>query len=140
MKKVLLILFLMFILVNPSFAWGKKPKNLLYFGHSEGEIEKAVIDNIENKNVFKIGEKIYFLTYVPEGFKSDYIKYQIVKLDDNAHVAGYTRIRNITCRVKNKNYYSDYFILFEEGKYFLQVFDIRNLHQWLVIGGFRVVE
>ena len=72
--------------------------------------------------------------------RSDYIKYQIVKQDDNAHVAGYTRIRNITCRVKNKNYYSDYFILFEEGKYFLQVFDIQNLHQWLVIGGFRVVE
>ena len=140
MKKLLLLIFLFSFLINPSFAWGKKPKNLLYFGNSIDEIEKLVIDKIETKDVFKAGNKIYFLAYIPEGFKSDYIKYQIVKQDDNAHVAGYTRIRNITCRIKNKNYYSDYFIIYEPGKYYLQVFDIQNLHQWLVIGGFKIVE
>lgn len=140
MKKLLLLIFLFSFFINPSFAWGKKPKNLLYFGNSIDEIEKSVIDKIETKDVFKVGNKIYFLAYIPEGFKSDYIKYQIVKQDDNAHVAGYTRIRNITCRIKNKNYYSDYFIIYETGKYYLQVFDIQNLHQWLVIGGFKIVE
>ena len=47
---------------------------------------------------------------------------------------------NVKCRIKNKNYYSDYFILYEKGKYYLQVFDIENLQQWIVIGSFNVVE
>ncbi len=140
MKKLFSVLFLFFLIVSPSFAWGRKARALLYFGVSENEIEKNVIKKEESENIFKAGSKIYFLAYIPEGFKSDYIKYQIVKQDDNAHVAGYSRIRNVTCRVKNKNYYSDYFILYEKGKYFLQIFDIQNLHQWLVVGGFRVVE
>ena len=37
------------------------------------------------------------------------------------------------------NYY-DYFILYEAGKYYLQIFDIENLNQWIVIGEFRVVD
>ena len=94
----------------------------------------------KQQNIFHIGEKIYFLAYTPEGFKSDYIKYQLVKQADEAHVGGYSRVRNVTCRIRNKNYYSDYFILYEAGKYYLQVFDIQNLHQWVVIGEFRVVE
>ena len=54
---------------------------------------------IKSFDVFGINKRIYFLIYTPEGFKSDYIKYQIVKQDDNAHVGGYSRVRNITRRV-----------------------------------------
>lgn len=90
--------------------------------------------------VFKTGEKIYFQIIVPKGFKSDFIKYQIVKQDDNAHTGGYTRIKNITVKVKSKYDYTDYFVISQKGKYFIQVFDIENLHQWLAIGSFLVVE
>ena len=140
MKKSFLVLLLILFTFCPCYAWGKKAKPLLYFGISQEEIEKNLIEKNKQQNIFHIGEKIYFLAYTPEGFKSDYIKYQLVKQADEAHVGGYSRVRNVTCRIRNKNYYSDYFILYEAGKYYLQVFDIQNLHQWVVIGEFRVVE
>jgi hypothetical protein len=49
------------------------------------------------------------VVYNPQGFKSDYIKYQVFKQDDKAHIGGYSRIRNITKKLNNKNYYIDYF-------------------------------
>ncbi len=140
MKKVFLVVILFLLVSGICFAWGKKQKPLLYFGNSLEEIEKSILNSSDKNNVFLTGNKIFFLVYTPFGFKSDYIKYQIVKQDDNAHVGGYTRIRNVKCRIKNKNYYSDYFILYEKGKYYLQVFDIENLQQWIVIGSFNVVE
>ena len=90
--------------------------------------------------VFRVNDKIYFEIINPKGFKSDYIKYQIIKQDDNAHFGGYTRIMNRTVKVKSKNSYCDYFVLSQKGKYFIQVFDIENLHQWLAIGSFLVIE
>lgn len=137
MKKILLIL-LIFLLSVPCFAFSfsKKEKPNLIITSYDPSVEK----NIEPQDVFKVEQKIYFMIYTKTGFKSDYIKYQIVKQDDNAHIGGYTRVRNITRRVRNKNYYYDYFTLSQAGKYYIQIFDIQNLHQWLAIGAFRVVE
>ena len=104
----------------------------------------SLINSISGKEtfpwVFKTNERIYFQINVPKGFKSQYIKYQIVKQDDNAHMGGYTRIRNITVKVNSKHSYSDYFVLSQKGKYYIQVFDIENLQQWLAIGSFLVIE
>ena len=141
MKK-LIIVFLLFLLCVPSYAflWKKKEKSTLiltsYDPRASIEYDKKLI----NQDVFKVNKRIYFLIYVPDGFKSDYIKYQIVKQNDNAHVGGYNRVRNITRRVNDKNYYVDYFVLPEAGKYALQVFDITNLHHWLALGQFMVVN
>lgn len=137
MRKILLII-LVFLLMSPTFAFSfkKKEKPKLLITSCDPSVEQ----DIQPVDVFEVGQRIYFMIYIQEGFKSDYIKYQIVKQDDNAHMGGYTRMRNITRRVRNKNYYSDYFTLSQAGKYYLQVFDIQNLHQWLAIGAFRVVD
>ena len=68
------------------------------------------------------------------------INEQIVQQNNNAHVGGFTRVRNITARVKNKNYFQDYFQISMPGKYYLQVFDIENLQQWITMGEFRVIN
>lgn len=135
MKKILLIIILILISIIPSFAWQKKGKPIIILTDSISNLS-----NLESKKYFKTDTKIYFTISNPKGFKSDYIKYQIVKQEDNAHVIGYTRIRNITCRIKNKYNYTDYFVLSQKGKYFIQVFDITNLQQWLAIEDFTVVE
>ncbi len=95
---------------------------------------------VQAKNVFPVNSRIYFAISNPKGFKSDYIKYQIVKQDDKAHIGGLTRIRNVTCRLKNKNSYFDYFLLGEAGVYYIQIFDITNLQQWVAIERFKVVS
>lgn len=91
-------------------------------------------------SVFSANKRIYFYVYNPDSFKSDYVRYQIIKQDDNAHVGGYSRVRNITRRLKDKNSFSDYFVLTGAGKYAIQIFDITNLNQWVAFGAFRVVE
>ena len=142
MIKKLLIIALFLLFANPCFAffWDKKEKPSLFLSSKDPRIEISADKPLSNEGVFKLGDRIYFLIYNPEGFKSDYIKYQIVKQDDKAHVGGYTRIRNITKRVNDKNYYVDYFVLSETGKYIIQIFDITNLHHWLAITKFLVVN
>lgn len=137
MKKILLIIFI-FLFINPCFAFSfkKKEEPQLLITADDPSVEKE----IQPCSVFKVDDKIFFIISTKDGFKSDYIKYQIVKQDDNAYVGGFTRVRNITRRVRNKNFYYDYFTLSQAGKYYLQVFDIQNLHQWLAIGAFRVVD
>ena len=81
MKKVFLVVILFLLVSGICFAWGKKQKPLLYFGNSLEEIEKSILNSSDKNNVFLTGNKIFFLVYTPFGFKSDYIKYQIVKQD-----------------------------------------------------------
>lgn len=141
--KISLICFLFFGIFQIAFSFElfkKKAKPVLFLSNSEQNLEKEILENVHGTDVFEVNERIYFLVYVPDGFKSDYIKYQIVKQDDKAHVAGYSRVRNKTCRLKNSKYYEDYFVLSEAGKYFIQIFDITNLNQWVAFGGFLVVS
>lgn len=141
MKKILIVFIaLFFVFANCAFAFGKKQKPVIFLSATDPSLIKTFDTTIEQVNVFKVRDKIYFTIYVPDGFKSDYIKYQIVKQEDNAHIGGYTRIRNITRKVEDKHSYSDYFTLSQAGKYYIQIFDIQNLHQWLAIGAFQVVD
>lgn len=145
MKKLfskIFYLILAFFILNPAcFAWSfKKEKAVLIMSPTDPTISTNYDEQMYHYDVFKPNSKIYFYIYNPKGFKSNFIKYQIVKQDDKAHVGGYSRIRNITKRLKNKNEYSDYFTLSEKGKYYLQVFDITNLHQWVAITSFGVVD
>ena len=145
MKKnaiVLILIMMLFFAQSVCFGlpWKKKPKPVLFLSPYDPQIELEKTGSIKSFDVFKPNQRIYFLVYTPDGFKSDYIRYQIVKQDDNAHVGGYSRIRNITVRLKDKNTYIDYFMLTGTGKYYLQIFDIQNLHQWLAIASFKVVN
>lgn len=141
MKKILAAIFIIFFVLSPAFAFGKKKqKPVLYMAKSITDIANSTAGKENFPWVFKTNERIYFQIINPKGFKSDFIKYQIIKQDDNAHVGGYTRIRNLTVKVKSKYDYTDYFVLSEKGKYFLQVFDIENLQQWIAIGSFLIVE
>ncbi len=119
-----------------------KKKQKPYLVLSETDLKKVsdLSSVIKKDSIFRTNSRIYFLVYCPYGFKSDYIKYQIVRQDDKAHVGGYTRIRNITRRVSDKYKYSDYFVLTQPGKYIIQIFDITNLHQWITYGVFLVVD
>ena len=123
-----------------GFFWKKKEKPSLFLSNVDFRQAISLEEALPNYSIFKKLDRIYFLVYVPEGFKSDYIKYQIIKQDDKAHVGGFTRIRNKTCRVNDKHYYIDYFVIQEAGKYVLQIFDIENLHHWITYGHFRVVD
>ena len=143
MKKLFLSLLITVLLI-PYCSAGifnrsdKKP--VLYLTAYDPRVQRGYDDKIEPVNVFRLGDRIYFSVYTKKGFKSDYIKYQIVRQDDNAHIGGYSRVMNKTVKVSNKNYYIDYFVINRTGKYFIQIFDIENLQQWIVMGAFAVLD
>lgn len=142
MKKIVLF-FISFVLLTLSanaWFWNKKGEVLLYLTPYNPTQKIANEEKLETHDIFKLGQRIYFLIYTQDGFKSDYIKYQIIKQDDKAHVGGFSRIRNITKRIKHKHYYIDYFTLSEPGKYAIQIFDIENLHHWISYAHFLVVN
>lgn len=134
MKKIISIVFILLLTCSAAFCWGKKAKSVLILSDSPENLLK-----LNAKNVFNTNSRIYFAISNPKGFKSDYIKYQIVKQDDKAHIGGFSRVRNVTCRLKDKNSYVDYFLLSEAGIYYIQIFDITNLQQWVAIERFQVV-
>ena len=135
-------ILIFFTLSSSSFAFfgKKKAKPILLLSSTNPQVNKISNKPLENSSVFKKNERIYFLVYTEQGFKSNYIKYQIIKQDDKAHIGGYSRIRNVTTRVKDKNTYVDYFVLKESGKYIIQIFDIENLQHWIALGEFRVQD
>jgi len=139
-KAVLVLILFLYTLLPSSASWFSKKQQTSVFLTSYNPLTQTNYDTvIKSQDFFKINTRIYFQVFNPNGFKSDYIKFQIVKQDDNAHTGGYTRIQNKTKRVKDKNYFCDYFVLSEAGKYFIQIFDIENLQHWLVLAHFRVV-
>ena len=142
MKKISIFLFLILFLGANCLVFGafsKKEKASIVF--SSVPVEEMGEFGFEHQDsVFKLNSRIYFCVQNPKGFESDYIRYQLVKQDDNAHIGGLTRVRNIVKRINSKNSYCDYLYLTQKGKYYLQVFDITNLHQWLAIGKFLVVD
>lgn len=144
MKKIILFIAICFFILNclnvTSAFWHKKEKPVLFLTNYDPRIIAGYDEKIEPQSVFGLNSRIYFTIYSKEGFKSDYLKYQIIKQDDKAHDGGFSRIRNRTVKITNKNSYTDYFVLSEKGKYFIQVFDITNLHQWLALQWFRVID
>ena len=142
MKNLICIILFIFLCSPCVYAglFRKDSKPELYLTPYNPKVVSDCDNKIEPINVFKKGERIYFSVINKKGFKSDFIKYQVVKQDDNAHIGGYSRVMNRTVRVSDKNSYVDYFVINQKGKYFIQIFDIENLQQWVVMGAFAVLD
>ena len=142
MKKLISVLFLILILcLSPAFAFKKKKaRTSLILSKVNPLFYDSYDTKIQEDRYFQKGKPVYFLIQNPSGFKSDYLKFQIIKHDDNAHIGGYSRIKNQTVRIKNKGYYCDYFVLHEKGKYYLQIFDITDTNHWLNMEGFMIID
>ena len=94
-------LLILIFLAQASYAgiFKKDPKPVLYLTPYDPRVQTSFDEKIEPINVFRVGDRIYFSVYTKKGFKSDFIKYQIVKQDDAAHIGGYSRVMNKTVRV-----------------------------------------
>ena len=140
MRKIFLTLLILTSLSAFGFGFKKKEEVVVVLTSKNPAEISSIDEKIVPQYVFKTNSRIYFMVSNPNGFKSDYIKYQVVKQNANIDVGGYNRVRNITARVRSKNYFSSYFTLSESGKYIIQIFDIENLQQWLVNLAFQVID
>ena len=95
-----------------------------------------------NKNqieyYFKKGQPVYYAVISPKGFEDDMLRISLTKKDTETEFGGYTNYRNKTVKLNGDNYYSDYYIIREEGIFVMQAFSVSNLNKAIATGIFRV--
>lgn len=93
------------------------------------------------QNIFKKGEKIYYLAYNPKEFKTRLVKVQVFRKDDNAdEFFGYEYLYNKTIELKDKKFHTDFFIINKKGYYMFQIFEYTNTLKPVIRGVIRITD
>ena len=132
MKRLLLLIFLSIFLL-PSYASNR--------GHVLFNSQPFVKENIvSHQKTFERGKRVYYLFIAPKKMKNDYIRVQVFKITDKAAGGGAEVLRTKDFRLmKSERYYhTDYFVLYEKGRYILQVFAMNDLQRPLALNDFFV--
>lgn len=133
MKQIILIFLILTMIITSGF---KSRKGIILF-NKQPINEKNVLSNTK---FFSSGERIYYLFIAPKRMKNDYIRVQIFKMTDKAPWGGYEVVRTKDFRLMKdeKYYHTDYFVLYEKGKYIMQVFSTEDFQRPLSLGDFYI--
>ncbi|MBE7711728.1 MAG: hypothetical protein E7Z92_06275 [Cyanobacteria bacterium SIG31] len=132
MKKLALLLLLcVFVLCGCKYDRG-----IILFNSQPITRENALHDS----KSFNSGQRVYYLFIAPKKMDNNYIRVQIFKMTDKAPWGGNEVVRTKDFRLmKDERYYhSDYFTLYEKGRYVMQVFSINDFQHPLSVGDFYV--
>ena len=132
MKKFILLIFVSVLI----FCGCKYDRGIILFNSQPITKENALSD----AKIFKPGQRIYYLFIAPKRMENKYIRVQVFKMTDKAPWGGNEVVRTKDFRLmKDERYYhSDYFVLYEKGRYVMQVFSTEDLQHPLSIGDFYV--
>lgn len=133
MKKFFLILTCLFIMLSTSACSDRA--GILF--NQNPITEKNVLDN---SSVFYPGRRIYYLILLPKKVHSRYLYIQVVKKDNDYGRLGYTLYwtKNIRLKDEEVNYFTDYFVIGEEGYYIMQVYSKDKPTKKLAVSEFYV--
>ncbi len=135
MKKILLILIL--ILCSFIFTGCDREKPGILFSSTPFSKELRY----KEQSVYKKGEKIYYLLYNPKDFKTRLLKVQVFRKDSDAdEFFGYEYLYNQTVELKDKKFYTDYFIINRKGFYIFQAFEFTDTIKPVIIGVVKVED
>ena len=136
MKKFLILLFVSVLILFPLSANAYKKKGILLFNTEPITKENALNDRM----VFNAGERVYYLFIAPKRMNNKFIRVQIFKMIETAPWGGNEVVRTKDFRLmKDQRYYhTDYFTLYEKGRYVMQVFSIDDLQYPLAVDFFYV--
>lgn len=132
MKKIgILLLLSIFLLCSCKYERG-----IILFNTQPINKQNVLTD----AKVFNSGQRIYYLFIAPNKMKNKYIRVQIFKMTDKAPWGGNEVLRTKDFRLmKDERYYhSDYFVLYEKGRYVMQVFSMDDLQNPLSLNDFYV--
>ena len=129
-------IFLVFIFSLFLFCACKYDRGIILFNTQPITKENALYDS----KVFKAGERVYYLFIAPKRMENKYIRVQIFKMTDKAPWGGneVRRTKDYRLMKDERYYHSDYFVLYEKGRYVMQVFSMDDLQHPLSIGDFYV--
>ena len=113
---------------NPEFLFSSTP-----FSKELGYTEQSF---------YKKGERIYYLLYNPNGFKTRLLKVQVFRKDDGAdEFFGYEYLYNKTVELSDRKFYTDFFVINKKDTiYFKSTFEYTNTIKPVIIGVVKVTD
>ncbi|MBQ8459584.1 hypothetical protein IJ541_05730 [bacterium] len=102
---------------------------------------QTINDSVSNTNVFKSGERIYYLVTLPKPVETKLLLIQIYKIGgDKDERYGYELVwgKRVKLRDEQKYYFTDYVVLNKEGAYVIKVYSRDNPTQILTTGNFYI--
>ncbi len=130
------LIFIFFIFLTAIYGCDKEKPGILF---SSTPFSKEL--GYKEQSIYKKGEKIYYLLYNPKGFKTRLLKVQVFRKDIDAdEFFGYEYLYNKTVELKDRKFYTDYFIINKKGYYVFQTFEFTNTIKPVIIGVVRVED
>ena len=135
MAKILKLLTLSFFVLILATACVYQ-RGIILFNKEPVTRENALQDN----KVFSEGSRVYYLFIAPKEMKNEFIRVQIFKMTDKAPWGGNEVVRTKDYRLmKDERYYhTDYFTLYQSGRYVMQVFSLEDLQHPLALNDFYI--
>jgi len=132
------IVFFFMLVLSACFlcACDEEHKGIILFNSVPINQNNALHD----KKVFAEGTKIYYLFIAPQKMTNDYIRIQVFKLTDKFYNGGEEVVRTKDYRLmKDERYYhTDYFVLYQKGRYGMQVFSHNDFARPIAVSEFIV--
>ena len=130
--KLLLLLPIVMLL----FSGCAKDKGIILFN----KVPITQNNILHDSKVFGEGSKIYYIFIAPKKMKNEFIRVQVFKMTDKAAWGGYEVIRTKDYRLmKDEHYYhTNYFTLYEKGRYGMQVFSHEDFVRPIAVNDFYI--
>ncbi len=140
-KSLLAILIISVIFIFSSLilsGYAPVKRGLILF-NSEPITEKNVL---KDRKLFQSGSKVYYLFIAPKKMKNDLIRVQIFKMTDKAPWGEYEvrRTKDYRLMSDERYYHTNYFTLYEKGRYGMQVFSHDDFTRPLAVNYFYIEE
>lgn len=137
MKKFILFITIIFISIFACACDSEKA----YILFNKYPFSKETITSTSNTNLFKPGERIYYLVTFPEKSQSKMALIQVFKLGgDKDERLGYDLVWGKRVKLKQEQvfYYTDYIVLNNNGNYVMKVYSRDNPTKILTSANFYV--
>ena len=130
-KILVLILFVILTVTACTFERG-----IILFNTQPITKENA----LSNSKIFKEGDRVYYLFIAPKKMNTEFIRVQVFKMTDKAPWGGNEVVRTKDYRLmKDERYYhTNYFTLYEKGRYVMQVFSHNDFQHPLALNDFYI--
>ena len=114
-KYIFVLVFTVIITTGCTYERG-----LILFNTQPITADNALYDS----KTFIPGQRVYYLFIAPKKMKNEFIRVQVFKMTDKAPWGGNEVVRTKDYRLmKDERYYhTNYFTLYENGRYVMQVF------------------
>lgn len=133
-KTFLILIFCVFSIFLSAYAPIKK--GLILFNTEPITAKNVLYD----RKSFESGSKVYYLFIAPKKMKNEFIRVQIFKMTDKAPWGGHEikRTKDYRLMYDERYYHTNYFTLYETGRYVMQVFSHDDLLRPLAVNDFYV--